>query len=289
MEFLQLRYFADAAKTQNFSHTAKKYSVPQSTVSQTIKKLESELGVLLFDRKGNKVVLNKNGEILQAAADTTFKVLDDAKRRLSDSTDEINGEIRLLVRSNRRLITEYILEFKRRYPKVSFSIKHDYLCRNYSDFDVIIAEELPELKSFSKRLLIDESIKLAVSRDNPLSKKDAVSLSELKAERFITMLQGSSLNRLFMDTCHLVGFEPDIIIESDDPFYLRKYVEMGMGIAFFPSFSWQGQISKEIKLLSISDSVVRRKTYIYCNPTRYISRVNELFMQHIVEKTKQSI
>jgi len=62
MELLQLKYFCDAAKTQNFSQTAKKFMVPPSDISQTVKRLEKELGVALFSRHANRIVLNENGK-----------------------------------------------------------------------------------------------------------------------------------------------------------------------------------------------------------------------------------
>ena len=61
MELLQLKYFKEAAKTQNFSKVAEKYFVAQPAVSHTISKLESELGVKLFTRSGNRVILNDFG------------------------------------------------------------------------------------------------------------------------------------------------------------------------------------------------------------------------------------
>ena len=62
MELLQLRYFKDAAELENFSMVAKKNMVPQPSISKTIGKLEDELGVLLFDRQGKRIVLNDNGK-----------------------------------------------------------------------------------------------------------------------------------------------------------------------------------------------------------------------------------
>ena len=62
MELLQLLYFCDAAETQNFSGTARKYNVPTTGISQSIKRLEKELGVLLFDRTSNGISLNKRGK-----------------------------------------------------------------------------------------------------------------------------------------------------------------------------------------------------------------------------------
>ena len=62
MELLQLTYFCDAAITQNFSKTAEKYNVPPSNISQSIKRLEKELSVSLFDRCANRVALNAQGQ-----------------------------------------------------------------------------------------------------------------------------------------------------------------------------------------------------------------------------------
>ena len=62
MELLQLTYFCDAARTQNFSQTARYYQVPASNISQSVKRLEEELGAPLFDRRGNRVSLNPRGE-----------------------------------------------------------------------------------------------------------------------------------------------------------------------------------------------------------------------------------
>ena len=58
MEILQLKYFCDAAQTQNFSKTAKKFLVPPSNISQTIKRLEKEVETTLFERHANKIKLN---------------------------------------------------------------------------------------------------------------------------------------------------------------------------------------------------------------------------------------
>ena len=71
MEFLQLKYFSHAAKTENFSHTAQNFMVPTSCISASIKKLETEIGVKLFDRTANKIKLNEYGKILLTAVNQT--------------------------------------------------------------------------------------------------------------------------------------------------------------------------------------------------------------------------
>jgi len=62
MELLQLKYFCDAAETQNYSKTAKKFYVPTSNISQSVKRLERELGVELFEHRANRIVLAESGK-----------------------------------------------------------------------------------------------------------------------------------------------------------------------------------------------------------------------------------
>ena len=62
MELRQLRYFEKASELLNFTEAAKSLFLSQSTLSQQIKQLEEELGVLLFDRIGKRIVLTEAGE-----------------------------------------------------------------------------------------------------------------------------------------------------------------------------------------------------------------------------------
>ena len=76
MELLQLRYFYESAKNENFAKTAEKYMVPPSSVSASVKRLEDELGCKLFDRRSNRITLNENGMQLQNSLSVIFDELD---------------------------------------------------------------------------------------------------------------------------------------------------------------------------------------------------------------------
>ena len=78
MELLQLRYFYESAKNENFARTAEKYMVPASSISAAIKRLEDELGCKLFDRRINRISLNDNGKLLHNSLAVIF---DDRKNQ----------------------------------------------------------------------------------------------------------------------------------------------------------------------------------------------------------------
>lgn len=285
MELLQLRYFCDAAETENFSVTAKKFGVPASGISQTVKRLEEELGVSLFSRSANKIFLSQQGKIFYEGIKKALEHIENAKSGIFDTGEEISGEIKISVLTNRRIVTRAIEKFKAEYKSVSFLIDHNPRA-DLKSFDLIISDEAEEKleTGFSKELLLTENIVVAISRDNPLLEKKNLSISDLKEQRFITMPKESSLHRQTVHICSFGGFVPNIAIQSDDPFYVRKYVELGLGIAFVPEFSWQGLFSENVVLRKIGD--YRRNTSIFKTKERYKSRATELFSQMLSELAK---
>ncbi|MBQ8814262.1 MAG: LysR family transcriptional regulator [Lachnospiraceae bacterium] len=282
MELLQLRYFYESAQTENFSHTAAKYLVSPSSVSISIKKLESELGCELFDRDGNKIHLNSNGRLLQKALSVSLPVLDEAVEVLSSTESEQVGDIRLLVRSERRNILDYIYRFKQTHPNIIFRISHDFNATDISPYDFIIDEQTSRYGGFACLPMIKESIRLAASGQNPLTGKQLL-LHDLKDEPFITMCNGSSLNRITVESCRKAGFTPNIVIESDDPQYIRNCIEMDLGIAFVPEISWQGELGKNTHFLEVADFELTRITCIYRNQAKALSPAAMAFYRGISE------
>ncbi len=262
MELLQLKYFCDAAKTQNFSKTAKKYLVPTSNISQSIKRLEREVGCELFEHRSNKIILADKGKLFFDKVSVALSLLEEAKSEMSSNFDEIKGEIKLLIFCNRRLVTRAIENFKKDYPNVNFILRHEKEAE--LDGDIIISDSCPG-GYYKAATLVNEKILLAMSNNHPLSKKDDLTVKDLINERFICMPKGQSLYTTTAMICNDAGFSPNITIQTDDPYYVRKYVSLGLGIAFVPSCSWEGLFSDNVLLKDIGK--YERNTYI-CLPNK---------------------
>ncbi len=278
MEILQLKYFAHAAKTENFSRTAQYFMVPASGISTSIKKLEKEIGVTLFDRSPNKISLNEYGKILLNAIDKSEKLFNQAKTEIYDLLQTPLGELKLLILTNRQNVTNAISEFITKYPKISINIKHqEVISPSYiSEYDIIVTDLNIETDDFQKDFWLREELFLAVHKDSPLAKKNIVSSNELNHEKFICMPKGSSLRRCADAYFEQKKLNPDIIIECDDPQYIQNYVKLGLGVTLFPENSWKTQISGEISLLKIDDGLYR-DSYIYINKSS--SNTIQLFSQ----------
>lgn len=274
MELLQLKYFCDAARSENFSKTASKYLVPTSNISQSIKRLEKELNCELFEHYANKIALNDAGKLFYSDVSQALALLEGAKSRIIDSDDELQGDIHLACMSNRKKVTDAIERFIKEHPKVNFIIYHSLEADK--SIDIIVADICP-IEYSRRALVVDEEICVAMNVRHPLASKSDLSASDLENERFITMTEGTSLHRITMRTCTDAGFIPNIVIQTDDPFYLRKYIEIGLGIAFVPSVSWGGMFSDDIILKSINN--MQRKTYAFLPKGKYIKRSVEEFLR----------
>ena len=82
MELRQLRYFVKAAETLNFSEAAKGLYITQSTLSQQIRQLETELDVQLFQRNSHEVTLTEAGAELLPYAKETLYTADTCKEHI---------------------------------------------------------------------------------------------------------------------------------------------------------------------------------------------------------------
>ena len=284
MELLQLTYFCTAAETENFSKTAKIYNVPASNISQSIHRLEKELGAVLFDRTSNKISLNEQGKEFYKEIKNALNSIHNAKVNIK-AHKEISGEIKILAETNRRIVTKAIEDFQKNYTDVSFFIDHS--CDGIFDkYDLIITDKVIEQKNFNKHLLVIDNLLLAMNKKNPLADKKKIAIKDLENEKFITMSNKSGLFRLINEICNSEGFNPDFVIQSDDPYYIRKYIEMGLGVSFVPSLSWQGTFSDDVVLRKVVN--INRYTFAYLNTQKYNSKATHLFLEKLIETARNN-
>lgn len=273
MELLQLVYFCHAAETQNFSETAKYFTVPPSNISQSVKRLEKELGTELFDRTANRVALSERGRAFYEEVRRALDLLEGAKRAARAPEDA--GELVICIHAHRRIVMQAIGRFRTAWPGVTLVTRHDI--QNVREADLVISDSELELPGFSRRLLLREEMMLAARRDD--FPKD---VAELAKRPFITMSQGSNLLVITQRLCRELGFTPRIALQSEDPFYIRQCVELGLGVAYVPALTWRGQFSDRVELRKMGDYV--REVCVYRRPEARHHRLADAFDRILSEE-----
>ena len=284
MEILQLRYFYESAKNENFTATAQKYFVPVSAVSSSVKRLEKELGCLLFDRDANRIRLNDNGKQLQQSLCTVFHELDETLERLTDRSRD-SRQIKLMVRGMRRNITDYITEYKAIYPDAVFKIAFEQEGVDFLDYDIIIDEEDPCYREYERIELFTMQLRLKCSAANPLCKQ-TLSLDQLCKQPFVVMDAKGNMNRILVKACNRVGFTPQISVVCNDIECYEKFIASDMGIGIGRKAEASADTAQGVVDLDVRDFKERYTLYAYYVEKEYYGNVKS-FVEFIRNKSMQ--
>lgn len=280
MELLQLRYFFESAKNENFAQTAEKYMVPTSSVSAAVKRLEAELGEKLFDRTANRIALNEKGKRLQRALCVAFEELDNAVEAIR-TTGEEEREINLLVRTIRGTITDYIIEYAAKYPMARFKAIYSAEAVDFENYDVIIDKSLERYVNFEKFELSTQNYTLKVAADSPLVGKK-LTLRQLSSEPFITMGAQANSHKLLLEVCKRAGFTPHIVMQCNDVQSYVKCLQAGLGIGVSGEQITPGKTA----VLDVIDFKERQVNYGYYKSDRNTGAVKR-FVDFLKEKAKK--
>ena len=258
MEILQLRYFLESAKTENFSKTAEKYMVPTSSVSSSIRRLEAELHCPLFDRTANRLRLNRNGKRFSHALQTAFDEIETAMQELS-AEQEDTREIRLWIRALRSDITDAIIEFRKLHPQIVFKTVFDFSDQDPDSFDLIIDERTDRYPTLTCNELCRMGLSFTASKDSPLCGRKWT-VRQLSQQAFVSMGENSNMHNLLLHTCQKAGFTPNISVLCNDAKCFEKLVESGIGIGLERSAA-KGAHAERICPLQVTDF---HEQYIVC-------------------------
>lgn len=280
MEFLQLRYFYESAKNESFAKTAEKYMVPLSSVSASIKRLETEVGCSLFNRHYNRIELNENGKKLQNSLCMIFDELDNVIQSISpEITDK--SDIKICVRAMRNEITDHIIEYVKMHPDESFKTIFDFSDDNLDEYDLIIDDNPNRYFGYENFEFSNKRIYLMASSYNPLCGKK-LKLNQLWNQSFISTGENTNTHRMVLKACRNEGFTPKFIIQTNDLLCYNKYVESGIGIGIGRIDNFE-LVNADVKLLDVEDFVARQTIYIFYK-NQSLSRNIKEFIEFLKSK-----
>lgn len=247
------RVFYTVAKCGSLTRAAEELYISQPAVSQSIKQLESQLGVSLFDRRHRGMELSaQGGKIIFDEVEKALELFQAAENRLSEIQSSAVGTIRIGASDTifEYFLADKIVDFHERFPAVKIELMADFtpdtiekLKANRCDvafvnLPITVDEEL-ELEGNCMRL---NDVFVAGEKYNELAGKK-VSLADLKKYPLILM-DKNTVARRFLDTfLSSVGvkLQPSIEVGSWD--LMKRLVRRGMGIGVIPREYAQGAIA----------------------------------------------
>ena len=260
MEFLQLQYFYESARNENFAKTAEKFMVPATSVSAAVRRLEKELGCALFDRSSNRIALNANGKRLARSLGVVFSELNQAVEELG-ATAADSRQIRMLVRAMRNDITDFIVAYHEKYPHIAFKTVFDFSETDLESYDIIIDQKTDRYPNFERFPLQKLRLRMAVSASSPLRGK-RLTLKQLAGEAFLSMGEQSNTHRILEQACKSAGFAPNIAVSSNDIQCHEKLIRSGIGIGLLRESDHR---VGGIAYLDVADFAADYEVYTYYN------------------------
>jgi len=255
MELVQISQFKRVAELEHITKASLELRIAQPALSKTIKNLETELGMTLFDRHKKTIKLNENGKIFYKYACKIEENIKDLRTEIWEIIEKEEETISILLKVPATFMPKVMKDFLRLYPNVKFELffAGKGIPEKESLYDFIIYSPRQEAALSSNEVcIIQEELVLAISRRHSLAKKESVCLREVKNKDFICFSKDSDLRRIVGEYCQLAGFDPHIILECNDYFTMSNLIEAGIGISLVPEFSWGYQEKEKLALINIS-------------------------------------
>ncbi|RDH45998.1 HTH-type transcriptional activator IlvY [Zooshikella ganghwensis] len=125
MDHHALRLFLHLANTLHFARTSQACHVSPSTLSRAIKRLEDEVGEVLFERDNRSVVLTVAGREFQAYAQQALQLWQEMQSRVHQQTMLLQGEVNLFcsVTASYSFLSELLMRFRQRYPSIEIKLR----------------------------------------------------------------------------------------------------------------------------------------------------------------------
>jgi DNA-binding transcriptional LysR family regulator len=266
------RLFVTVAEENSFSGAARLLGVPVSTVSRRIAVLESELGVLLFERTSRHVRLTDIGhDYLEQLRPFLFGI-DDLEDGLARGQRDDAGTLRLAVPAGlqRPFFSSAIAELRQQFPNLAVSLLQSSRGMHpiRDGVDVVVAEQPPTDRDLVALKLLDTD-DVCVASSTYLAQAGRPSLASELAEHSTLVLETSrTVPRWPLVQGGSVPVHP--FLRCNDYGVLLDGVCDALGIALLPRLLvWATQ---QTKLETVLDGVVGQKRRFYLVYQRYARR-----------------
>lgn len=259
MEFQQLRGFYYSARLGSLTKAAEKMSITQSAVSQQIKSLEAELGVKLFNRFGPRKDLTHDGKLFFQLITPLIQEIDSLKVTFEDLKGNQRGV--LTTAATTFMIMNHlpyvIKKFTKEYPHVRLTVLerrwNEIVSLTQSgeiDFGIAPLEKIPPNLNYIELKPIERV--LITGMDHPLAKKNDLSLLDIAQYPMITYEKGlisrDEVDKVFEE----VRLNVEVVMEATNAETIKRYVEMGIGIAIIPKSALSPAQTRRLKAIAVS-------------------------------------
>ncbi len=296
MELTQLKYFLAVANCGQIVQASEMLHISQSAVSMAISRLEKELGVALFEKKGRSIQLTAKGVRFAEMITPALAEIDFAHKQIMSADHLEQNTISLSVE-----MADFATTIERIYCKLNpgarfrqaldtteaakqklLNAQVDF-CLSYEPF------HFPDITTIH---ILQEPVMVQLHAEHPLALRESLSLEELSELSFVTFSPEYSFRRWTDGMCFLAGFRPNVCFEACDTHSLMAIVRSHMAAALVAKSTYEGNNShsehpiiddKAIKTIPLRNSFAERHAYLSYHQKRIFSPEAKAFLDYILQ------
>jgi DNA-binding transcriptional LysR family regulator len=243
----QLQFFVAAAEAGSVTGAARALLISQSSVTEAIRALEDDLGVVLFDRQARGMLLTYKGSAFLRHARQILADVATARSTFQVEAEAAKGRLSLGVTS---LVAGYVLSdilqrYRRAFPQVDLAVIEDsgeylqhLLIGGELDVAVLLTSSVHDRMALNVETLLVSPYRLWLPLGHPLAQQESIALEELAGTPMIQLM----VDEIEESTRRLTAalpVKPQIAFRTRSVEAVRSLVATGAGLAILPSLVYR--------------------------------------------------
>lgn len=241
MTLTELRYIVAVAQERHFGRAAERCFITQPALSLAIQKLEDELGVQIFERKRNDLVVTPLGEQIIQQAQRVLEEAEQIKLIAAQGKDQLKGTLRLgaIATVGPYLLPDLVSALRKHAPEMPLEIEEN-LTANLSrmlkngKLDVIMMALPFDEPGILTRPLYDELFKAVVPINHPWAKKSRIDSRALAGQQVLLPHAGHCFRQQVLDSCPELSRSDSEGVQGNSLETIRQMVASGLGVTVLP-------------------------------------------------------
>ncbi|MGF9911861.1 LysR family transcriptional regulator [Paenibacillus ehimensis] len=241
MELTQLDYFLTVVRLQHVTKASEALAITQPALSHSISKLEEELGVPLFERRGRNIQVSRYGRMFAESVERALSELERGKQALEEQANPESGVVRVAYLNilGAELVPKLIRGFRQRHPKIRFELaqgNHTFISGHMEsgECDLMISSAKLESDDYEWVPMVTAPLYIVVSPAHRLAQREAIEFRELTGEPFIEVKHYCGLKSTLESCFSRIGFAPAVAYEAEDLMTVAGFVAAGLGLSILP-------------------------------------------------------
>ena len=297
MQLKSLKVFCDVVTWRSFSRAAEENGISQSSASQLVHQIESQLDVRLIDRSKRPFVLTPEGETYYAGCRKMverYVALEEEVRTLHRG---VSGRVRVasIYSVGLHHMSRYLQDFLSRYPNANVQLEYQHPSRVYEmvkqdqvDFGLVSYPK--SSRSITAKAWREEPMVVVCSPTNALARHETVGLAQLDGAKMVGFDTDLRIRREIDRVLHQHHIDVQVVMEFDNIETIKRAIEIDAGVALLPEPTVTRDVqSGTLVAIPLSGDALTRPLGIISRRGKKLGKTATRFMEMLGEFDRPAV